>query len=163
MNGRQSEARLVYERFRRVFGNGMVRGSDARKRTKKEPGSSSPFGLGRDAHGLGDVIDSLTATLGWDSNLAQSELLEHWIEIAGEETAQHSVPVAIEDGTLTVRCDSTAWATQLRIMRVQITSEIASKYPDAGIQSIRFDGPGAPSWKRGPRSIPGRGPRDTYG
>lgn len=159
----QSEASLVYERFRRVFGNGMARTSDARKRVTKQPGSSRPFGSGRDEHGLGDVIDTLTANLGWNPNLAQTELLEHWAEIAGEETAQHSTPIAIEDGTLQVRCDSTAWATQLRIMRVQITNQIASTYPDAGIQSIRFDGPGAPSWKRGPRSIPGRGPRDTYG
>ena len=64
---------------------------------------------------------------------------------------------------LAVRCDSTAWATQLRLMRTQITTEIANRFPDAGIQSVRFDGPNAPTWKRGPRSIPGRGPRDTYG
>ena len=159
----ESESRLVYERFRRVFGDGQSRSSDARKRAKKEPGSSLAFGAGRDAHGLGDVLDSLTETLGWNSPLAQSELLASWADIAGTETADHSTPVGIEDGTLTVRCDSTAWATQLRIMRVQITNQIAAKYPDAGIRSVRFEGPGAPSWKRGPRSIPGRGPRDTYG
>jgi predicted nucleic acid-binding Zn ribbon protein len=73
------------------------------------------------------------------------------------------VPVGIEDGVLAVRCDSTAWATQLRLMRTKVTTEIALKFPDAGIESVRFDGPNAPSWKRGPRSIPGRGPRDTYG
>ncbi|GAB3136432.1 DciA family protein [Marisediminicola antarctica] len=159
----ESESRAVYERFRRVFGNGQARSSDARKRTKKEPGSSTAFGLGRDARGLGEVLDNLTATLGWNSPLAQSELLASWADIAGVETAEHSTPVGIEEGTLTVRCDSTAWATQLRLMRVQITSQIAAKYPDAGIQSVRFEGPGAPSWKRGPKSIPGRGPRDTYG
>lgn len=159
----ESESRAVYERFRRVFGNGQARSSDARKRAKKEPGSSTAFGLGRDARGLGEVLDNLTATLGWNSPLAQSELLASWADIAGAETAEHSTPVGIEEGTLTVRCDSTAWATQLRLMRVQITSQIAEKYPDAGIQSVRFEGPGAPSWKRGPKSIPGRGPRDTYG
>ncbi|HEV7956854.1 MAG: hypothetical protein JWL94_1010 [Microbacteriaceae bacterium] len=163
MSDEPSESKTVFERFRRVFGDGRPRSSDARKRQKKEPGSSSAFGLGRDAHGLGDVLDSLTATLGWNSPLAQSDLLSSWSEIAGEETAQHSTPIGIEEGTLTVRCDSTAWATQLRLMRVQIMNHIAVKYPDAGIQTLRFEGPGAPSWKRGPRSIPGRGPRDTYG
>lgn len=158
-----SESRSVYERFRRVFGNGQARGSDARKRAKREPGSSSAFGSGRDAHGLGDVLDSLTAELGWNSTLAQSDLLASWAAIAGEETAQHSTPIGIDDGTLTVRCDSTAWATQLRLMRIHITNQIIATYPDADIRSVRFEGPGAPSWKRGPRSIPGRGPRDTYG
>jgi predicted nucleic acid-binding Zn ribbon protein len=109
------------------------------------------------------VIEGLTAKLGWESPLAQSELLASWVEIAGAETAEHSTPTAIEDGVLLVQCDSTAWATQLRLMRSQIMTHIATRYPDAGIAEVRFQGPNAPSWKRGPRSIPGRGPRDTYG
>jgi len=86
-----------------------------------------------------------------------------WPDLVGAETAEHSTPLSIEDGVLAVQCDSTAWATQLRLMRSHITTTIANRYPDAGIHSVRFDGPNAPSWKRGPRSIPGRGPRDTYG
>jgi len=159
----ESEPVSVYLRFRRVFGDGSSRSSDARKRAKKEPGSTIPFGGGRDPEGLGAIMDSLTSKLGWSSPLARSELLASWLEIAGPDTAEHSAPVGIEEGVLTVKCDSTAWATQLRLMRVQIISRIMSRYPDAGIDSVRFEGPGAPSWKRGPRSIPGRGPRDTYG
>lgn len=153
----------VFLRFRRVFGDGTSRSRDARKRAKREPGSSVPFGKGRDPRGIAEVMDSLTAGLGWNSSLARSELLTSWDEVAGEETAEHSRLIGIEEGVLTVACDSTAWATQLRLMRVQITSRIVERYPDAGIQSVRFDGPGVPSWKKGLRSIPGRGPRDTYG
>ena len=158
-----SEPVTVYLRFRRVFGDGSSRSADARKRAKRVPGSTVPFGGGRDPEGLGVVMDSLTSKLGWSSPLARSELLASWLEIVGADTAEHSAPVGIEEGVLTVKCDSTAWATQLRIMRVQISNRIVARYPDAGIDSIRFEGPGAPSWKRGPRSIPGRGPRDTYG
>lgn len=158
-----SESRNVFERFRRVFGDGQSRSRDARKRESREPGATTAFGSGRDERGLGEVIDALTARLGWDSPLAQSELLSSWVSIVGEETGEHAVPVSIEDGQLTVQCDSTAWATQLRMMRVQVMTRIAAEYPDAGIRAVRFDAPGAPSWKRGPRSIPGRGPRDTYG
>jgi predicted nucleic acid-binding Zn ribbon protein len=158
-----SESTAVYLRFRRVFGDGSSRSNDARKRATKEPGSSVPFGAGRDPDGLGSIVDALTVKLGWNSPLARAELLSSWVQIAGAETAEHSTPAGIEEGLLTVRCDSTAWATQLRLMRVQIMTQISVRYPDAGIESIRFEGPGAPSWKRGPRSIPGRGPRDTYG
>ena len=162
--GRETdEARAVYARFRRIFGDPSKTSRDARRRATREPGATVPFGAGRDPAGLGDVIDGLTAKLGWNSPLAQSELLMTWAEIAGADTAEHSTPVGIEDGVLTVKCDSTAWATQLRLMRSQVTTTIAQRYPDAGIESVRFDGPNAPSWKRGPRSIPGRGPRDTYG
>jgi predicted nucleic acid-binding Zn ribbon protein len=158
-----SEARIVYLRFRRVFGGGISRSADARKRATREPGSTTPFGGGRDPRGIGEVMDALTSKLGWDSSLAKSELLASWESIVGTETAEHSHPVSIDDGVLAVRCDSTAWATQLRLMRVQILNLIVSRYPEAGIDSLRFEGPGAPSWKRGPRSVPGRGPRDTYG
>ncbi len=153
----------VFERFRRVFGDASATSRDARRRSKREPGSSAPFGEGRDPQGIADVVEALTTRLGWNSPLARSELLASWKEVVGAETADHSSPVGIEEGVLTVSCDSTAWATQLRLMRTQILTHIAQRYPDAGIQTLRFDGPGAPSWKKGPRSIPGRGPRDTYG
>ena len=159
----QSEAGRVYLRFKDVFGDPNAKRSRSKRRTRDEAGSSVPFGVGRDPRGLGDAISSLTMQLGWNSPLAQSELLASWIELAGEETAKHSTPAGIDEGILTVHCESTAWATQLRMMRVEIMNHIAVKYPDAGIASIRFQGPNAPSWKKGPRSIPGRGPRDTYG
>lgn len=158
-----SEPAAVFLRFRRVFGDGSLRSSDSRKRAKREPGSSIPFGHGRDPEGLGTIFDLLSSRMGWTAPLAQSELIASWSDIAGIETAAHSTPVGIDEGVLTVQCDSTGWATQLRLLRVHLMNEIASRYPDAGINSLRFEGPNAPSWKRGPRSIPGRGPRDTYG
>lgn len=156
----EPEHLAVYLRFRRVFGG--VRGVAPRKREKRE-GTSVPFAPGRDPQEIADVIEALTATMGWTSPLARSDLIASWSEIVGQETAAHSDPVGVDEGVLTVRCDSTAWATQLRLMRGQITTTIALRFPDAGIQSVRFEGPNAPSWKRGPRSVPGRGPRDTYG
>jgi predicted nucleic acid-binding Zn ribbon protein len=154
----------VYLRMRALFGDPGKRSPDARKRAKnKKEGASVPFGIGRDPRGIEDILDGLASRLGWNSSLAKADLLASWSELAGAETALHSEPVGIDDGILTVRCDSTAWATQLRLMRGQITTSIAQRFPDAGIQSVKFDGPNAPSWKRGTRSIPGRGPRDTYG
>jgi predicted nucleic acid-binding Zn ribbon protein len=159
----QSEAAKVYLRFKDVFGDPNAARRRTRRKTSPQIGSSVPFGAGRDPHGLGETITSLTAQLGWNSPMAQSDLLASWTELAGVETAKHSTPAGIDDGVLTVHCESTAWATQLRMMRVEIMTHIAQKFPDAGIASIRFQGPNAPSWKKGPRSIPGRGPRDTYG
>ncbi|MGB4918016.1 MAG: DUF721 domain-containing protein, partial [Propionicimonas sp.] len=31
------------------------------------------------------------------------------------------------------------------------------------VERVVVVGPSAPSWKKGKRSVPGRGPRDTYG
>jgi predicted nucleic acid-binding Zn ribbon protein len=159
----ESEASAVYRRLRRVFGDPSLRSRDARRRSQRVPGSSVPYGTGRDPAGLGDVLDRVSRTMGWSSPLARGELLTSWADLVGPEIATHTEPVGIEDGVLAVQCNSTAWATQLRMMRADIVTSITRRYPDAQITSIRFIGPSAPSWKRGPRSIPGRGPRDTYG
>lgn len=161
---REPEHIAVYRRIRRVFGDPSSRSSDARKRDRASRGESSvPYGLGRDPRGLDAVLDTLTTTMGWTSPLAKSELLVAWPELVGAEVADHAEPVSVEDGLLTVQCDSTAWAQQLRTMRREVLARIEERHPAAGIESIRFLGPDTPSWKRGPRAIPGRGPRDTYG
>jgi len=159
----QSEASVVYLRLKRLFGGPAARAGKAATRQRGGEPGSEPFGAGRDPRGLASVVDSMTSELGWDSELDKAELIDDWAELVGETTAAKSRPVGIEDGVLTVRCESTAWATQLRIMRTELLAAIAERYPRAGIQSIRFNGPDVPSWKYGPRSMQGRGPRDTYG
>lgn len=159
----REEARSVYLRLREAFG-GVPRTAHRRSRARKaQEGETIPFGPGRDPGTMGDVLDSLTKSMGWTTPLAQTDLVAAWQEIAGPETAEHSSPTGIADGVLQVKCDSTAWATQLRLMRTELVTRIMREYPDAGVENISFAGPGAPTWKRGPRSIPGRGPRDTYG
>jgi predicted nucleic acid-binding Zn ribbon protein len=158
------EHNAVYLRFRRLLGDSSQRGLAGRQRKKRESARGSvPFSGGRDPVGLGDAVDALTAGLGWTSPLARSDLLLAWADIVGHDTAEHSEPIGIDEGLLTVRCDSTAWATQLRLMRADISTTIAQRFPEAEITSVKFEGPNVPSWKRGPRSVPGRGPRDTYG
>ncbi len=154
----------VYQRIRSVFGDPGMRSGDARKRRRAARDETSvPYGAGRDPRGIRDVLQNLTSEMGWDSPLAKAEVLARWPEIVGAETAAHAVPAGIEGGVLTVRCDSTAWATQLRRMNAAITTKILAGFAAAGIESVKFLGPDTPSWKRGPRAIPGRGPRDTYG
>lgn len=124
---------------------------------------NAPFTAGRDPGTLGDVLDTLTKNAGWEGTLAREDLVRQWAELAGAGTAQHSEPVSLENGMLTVKCDSTAWAKNLQFMRATILTEIGRRYPQAGVDNLRFIGPDVPSWKWGRRAVPGRGPRDTYG
>lgn len=164
MTEREPEHIAVYRRIRSVFGDATLRSTDARRRDRNSREEATvPYGSGRDPRGLDAVLDALTTSMGWTSPLAKSELLVAWPELVGAEVAAHAEPLTVEDGRLTVRCDSTAWAQQLRSIRTTVLARIAERHPAAGIESIRFLGPDTPSWKRGPRAIPGRGPRDTYG
>lgn len=134
-----------------------------KRRRRGDDDEHQPFTKGRDPHGVGDVLADLTKQAGWDPQLAREDLVLQWEDVAGEETARHATPVALSDGTLTVQCDSTAWAKNLHLMRAPIITELMKRFPDAGVQNVRFIGPDVPSWKWGPRAVPGRGPRDTYG
>ena len=153
-----SESLATYLRLR-----GLKAPGRRRRRQVQTDDENQPFTAGRDPHGIGDVLASLTRQAGWDHQLAQEDLLLKWEDVAGPDTAAHSEPVSLVDGTLTIRCDSTAWTKQLQFMRAQIMTQIQLRHPDARVQSIRFLGPDVPSWNWGPRTAPGRGPRDTYG
>ncbi|MEV5070296.1 DUF721 domain-containing protein [Microbacterium sp. LMI12-1-1.1] len=134
-----------------------------KRRRRTVDDDNIPFAPGRDPRGVGDVIADLTREAGWNGQLAREDVVRAWAEVAGEDTARHTRPVAFSEGSLTVQADSTAWAKQLQLMRAHILSEIVRRFPEAKVDSVRFIGPDVPSWKWGPRTIPGRGPRDTYG
>ena len=130
---------------------------------KKKRGGSRPFEPGRDPLTAGASLDALIKDFKWSTELGEAELFNSWPRIVGEDTAAKSQPESFENGVFTVRCSSTAWATQLRLMQAEILSRLKSEFPDLEIVEIRLLGPASPSFKRGPRSVPGRGPRDTYG
>jgi predicted nucleic acid-binding Zn ribbon protein len=132
----------------------------AEKAAKK---NSRPFEPGRDPIKAGTGLDDLLKSFRWESQLAEAELFNNWAQIVGETNAAATQPEALINGTLTIRCKSTAWATQLRLMQTQILELIRAAHPGVEITSLKLLGPDAPSWKKGPRSVPGRGPRDTYG
>ncbi len=90
-------------------------------------------------------------------------MLGQWPAVVGSEIADHATAIALRDGVLSVTAESTAWATQLRVMRAQLLAKIAAAVGNGVVTSLRITGPAAPSWRKGPRHIAGRGPRDTYG
>ncbi len=86
-----------------------------------------------------------------------------WAQIVGEEIAAHVSPETFEGGTLTVRADSTAWATQVRLLAPTLLRRLAEELGEGVVERVAVGGPAGPSWRKGLRRVPGRGPRDTYG
>jgi predicted nucleic acid-binding Zn ribbon protein len=64
---------------------------------------------------------------------------------------------------LVLVAESTAWATQLRLLAGRLQARLSAEVGSGVVTRIRVHGPSAPSWRRGPRRVAGRGPRDTYG
>lgn len=105
----------------------------------------------------------MAADRGWTGRISSGAVFGRWAELVGAEVAEHARPVSLAGGELSVQAESTAWATQLRLLQRQLLAQIAAGVGDGVVTRLRVRGPTAPSWRHGYRHVPGRGPRDTYG
>ncbi|MET0453015.1 MAG: DUF721 family protein [Mycobacterium sp.] len=117
----------------------------------------------RDPQTLAAATSDLAKNRGWSSRVAEGTVFGQWATVVGEQIAEHANPASLREGVLTVEAESTAWATQLRMVQAQLLAKIAAAVGDGVVTSLRIVGPAAPSWRKGKYNVPGRGPRDTYG
>jgi predicted nucleic acid-binding Zn ribbon protein len=119
---------------------------------------------GRDPTPLGSAVDRLVTESGWGTDVAVHAVFGRWPTIVGPDVASHCTPETFVEGSLRVRTDSTAWATQLRLLAPTVVRRLNDELGHGTVLRVDVAGPEGPSWRRGPRSVrDGRGPRDTYG
>ena len=117
-----------------------------------------------DPQNIGAILNELVSARDWRQGIAEGNLFSDWREIVGADIAEHSTPITLYEGKLTIQTSSTAWSTQLRLMQGDLLKTIRQSAPGALVEELAIIGPHAPSWKRGLRTIRGaRGPRDTFG
>jgi predicted nucleic acid-binding Zn ribbon protein len=144
-------------RGRRLPPSRRVAGARSRRRW------SGPGPDARDPQPLAGATRDLAKRQGWSSRVAEGAVFGRWATVVGALISEHATPTGLRDGVLSVTAESTAWATQLRLIQSQVLAKIAAEVGDGVVTSLRITGPTAPSWRKGPLHIAGRGPRDTYG
>ena len=127
-----------------------------RKWTGAGPGADDPQPLGR-------LVDSLVTEQDWSERTRIGAVFGRWSALVGPEIAAHCAPQSLTEGELLIVAESTAWATQLRLLAPTILGKLRAQVGGDVVTRLRVVGPTAPSWKKGPRTVRGRGPRDTYG
>lgn len=142
-------------------------GTTPRSRRRRRKGSSPAGSSGtddRDPQLLDSTLSRLVADHGWALDLKVRGVFARWPELVGEEVAGHTTPESFVEGRLVVRTDSTAWATQLRLLAPQLVQRLNQELGHGTVTVIEVLGPHLPTWRKGSRSVrDGRGPRDTYG
>jgi predicted nucleic acid-binding Zn ribbon protein len=126
-----------------------------------------PAGRGRprreDPQPLAGAIGGLLGERGWEQRAAMGSVFGRWAEIVGADVAAHTRPDSFADGELAVTADSTAWATQVRLLAPVLVRRLNAELGDGSVRRVRVRGP-APPRQRGGWRVPGsKGPRDTYG
>ena len=130
---------------------------------RKTSAQSSRSGGSRDPRPVSEALDALLAERGWQDDSAIALLMTNWTTIAGADLASHVTPTSFEAGVLTLQAESTAWATQIRLLLPDLHKVIDAEIGRGKVTSLLVVGPSAPNWTKGPRKVAGRGPRDTYG
>jgi predicted nucleic acid-binding Zn ribbon protein len=136
---------------RRRRGSSSGSTSSARRR---DPGEPEP---------LGETLGRLLAERGWDVPAAVAGVTERWPEIAGPDLAAHCRPEKFHDGVLTLVAESTAWATEIRLLAPKLHGRLDEVVGKGIVRRVEVRGPAGPDWRRGPLRVRGPGPRDTYG
>ena len=127
-------------------------GSSARRRPRRE-----------DPQPLVSAIGGLLDTRGWQQQAAMGSVFGRWAEIVGHDLAAHTRPDSFADGELAVTADSTAWATQVRLLAPVLVKRLNTELGDGSVRRVKVRGPAAPR-QRGGWRVPGsKGPGDTYG
>lgn len=139
-------------------GSGSTAGARSRRSRRERRDDPEP---------LNAAIEDLVRARGWHEAAAGGSLAGRWAEIVGSDLAAHTRPDSLADGELTVTADSTAWATQLRLLAAQLVRRLNTELGDGMVRQVRVRGPvsaAGPARRPGQwRVRGGRGPRDTYG
>ena len=85
---------------------------------------------------------------GWQQRAAIGSVFGRWAEIVGADLAAHTTPDAFDDGELAVTADSTAWATQVRLLAPQLVRRLNAELGDGTVRRVKVRGP-APPRQRG--------------
>jgi len=142
---------------------GPAPGRGQRRNSKSgQPAFSTAGPDARDPVTADKAVADLIAAQGWEEGTKIAAAMARWEDIAGPELAAHVVAESFQDGVLLLRADSTAWATQMRLLLPSVRRAIDAAVGKNVVADIRIVGPEPPR-TRGAWRVPGRGPRDTYG
>ena len=144
---------------------GQTRRRTTRSRSwrRTETQSSGAHADGRDPQLIDLAVGRIIGEQGWEAELRVHGVFSRWGAIVGHEVAEHVTPESFADGRLVVRTDSTAWATQMKMLAAEVVRRLNEVLGEETVRVIDVVGPQGPSWNRGRLRVKGRGPRDTYG
>src|SRR5690606_8477189 len=92
--------------------------------TLRETGDPQPFAR---------AIRELLAARGWEREVAMGGVFGRWAQIVGPDLAAHTKPESFADGEVVVSADSTAWASQLRLLAPALVKRLNEELGDGTV------------------------------
>jgi predicted nucleic acid-binding Zn ribbon protein len=112
---------------------------------------------------LSTAIGKLLSDQGWKEQAAVGSVFSNWEDFVGSDLAAHTRPDGFAEGELVIAADSTAWATQVRLLASMLVRRLNAELGEGTVKRVKVRGPSGPR-QRGGWRVPGsRGHGDTYG
>lgn len=156
-------AAMAREKLAQAKADAAKRGQLPRREPRRKR-AAGPSRNGGDPQLFGRAIADLLSDRGWERPVAVGAVFGRWRDIVGPDLAAHTKPESFEDGEVLVVADSTAWATQVRLLARTLVRRLNEELGDGTVTKVKVRGPqNAPRPSGGLRVTGSRGPRDTYG
>ncbi|WP_246090153.1 DUF721 domain-containing protein [Nonomuraea deserti] len=155
-------AAMAREKLAQAKADAAKRGQLPRREPRRR--AAGPRRGGGDPQLFGRAIADLLADRGWERPAAVGGVFGRWADIVGADLAAHTKPESFDDGEVLIVADSTAWATQVRLLARTLVRRLNEELGDGTVTKVKVRGPqNAPRPSGGLRVTGSRGPGDTYG
>ncbi|GGS80205.1 DUF721 domain-containing protein [Nonomuraea spiralis] len=154
-------AAMAREKLAQAKADAAKRGQLPRREPRRKAGPRREAG---DPQLFGRAIADLLADRGWERSAAVGAVFGRWQDIVGPDLAAHTRPESFDEGEVLIAADSTAWATQVRLLARTLIRRLNEELGDGAVTKVKVRGPqNAPRPTGGLRVTGSRGPGDTYG
>ncbi|RSN03583.1 DUF721 domain-containing protein [Nonomuraea sp. WAC 01424] len=152
---------MAREKLAQAKADAAKRGQLPRREPRRKAGPRREAG---DPQLFGRAIADLLADRGWERSAAVGAVFGRWQDIVGPDLAAHTRPESFDEGEVLIAADSTAWATQVRLLARTLIRRLNEELGDGAVTKVKVRGPqNAPRPTGGLRVTGSRGPGDTYG
>lgn len=155
-------AAMAREKLAQAKADAAKRGQLPRREPRRR--AAGPSRGAGDPQLFGRAIMDLLSDRGWEQSAKVGGVFGRWADIAGPAMAAHTKPESFEDGEVLIVADSTAWATQVRMLARDLIRRLNEELGDGTVTKVKVRGPqNAPRPMGGLRVTGSKGPGDTYG
>ena len=87
---------------------------------------------------IAGALKKLVKKQGMEKELNQQKAIDVWGKVVGKKIKEHTEPIEVRYGVLTVKTSSPVWRQELQFQKDKIVESINKKLTKANIKDIRF-------------------------
>ena len=87
---------------------------------------------------IAGALKKLVKKQGMEKELNQQKAIDVWGKVVGKKIKEHTEPIEVRYGVLTVKTSSPVWRQELQFQKDKIVESINKKLIKTNIKDIRF-------------------------